>query len=150
MDSLARDEIVNDSHWDPATRVKFATLSLFVGLIFGAAFWGVSADIVGRRFSWNCTLFIGGIFGIGCGAAPTFVAFCCLIACMGFGVGGNLPVDGTMFLEFMPGTHQWLLTFLSIWWAIGQVVASLIARRTTGATSRTTLAGVTPTTPSVL
>lgn len=32
-----------------------------------------------------------------------------------------------MYLEFLPGTHQWLLTLLSLWWAVGQVVASLIA-----------------------
>ena len=46
---------------------------------------------------------------------------------VGFGVGGNLPVDGTLFIEFIPGKHQYLLTLLSIWWAIGQVVGSLIA-----------------------
>ena len=40
---------------------------------------------------------------------------------------GNLPVDGALFLEFLPGNVQWLLTLLSVWWAIGQVVASLIA-----------------------
>jgi MFS family permease len=50
-----------------------------------------------------------------------------MIALTGFGVGGNMPVDGTLFLEFLPGSHQWLLTLLSVWWAIGQVVASLIA-----------------------
>lgn len=80
-----------------------------------------------RKFSWNCTLFIGGVFGIAAGASPNFICFCAMIALMGFGVGGNLPVDGTMFLEFMPGTHQWLLTLLSLWWALGQVAASLIA-----------------------
>lgn len=52
---------------------------------------------------------------------------CVMIALVGFGAGGNLPVDGTMFLEFIPGNKQYLLTFLSIWWAVGQVVASLIA-----------------------
>lgn len=31
------------------------------------------------------------------------------------------------FLEFVPESHQYLLTLLSIFWAIGQVVASLIA-----------------------
>jgi hypothetical protein len=52
---------------------------------------------------------------------------CVMIALIGVGAGGNLPVDGTMFLEFIPGNKQYLLTFLSIWWALGQVVASLIA-----------------------
>jgi hypothetical protein len=38
-----------------------------------------------------------------------------------------MPVDGALFLEFLPGSHQYLLTLLSCWWAIGQVVASLIS-----------------------
>jgi len=50
-----------------------------------------------------------------------------MIALIGFGVGGNLPVDGTLFLEFLPGSKQYLLTLLSLWWAVGQVVASLIS-----------------------
>lgn len=134
--------------WRGYPFVRHANLSLYVGLICGAFFWGCSADVVGyvpcdchtiakqdkpadithsRRFAWNCTLFIGGVFGIAAGAAPNFVAFCSFIALIGFGVGGNLPVDGTMFLEFMPGAQQWLLTLLSLWWAVGQVVASLIS-----------------------
>ncbi|KAF8622867.1 hypothetical protein AX15_006707 [Amanita polypyramis BW_CC] len=46
---------------------------------------------------------------------------------MGFGVGGNLPVDGAVYLETIPQSYQWTLTLLSAWWALGQVVASLIA-----------------------
>ncbi|KAG8692222.1 hypothetical protein FRC11_003768, partial [Ceratobasidium sp. 423] len=42
-------------------------------------------------------------------------------------VGGNLPVDSAIFLEFLPGTHQYLLTILSIWWAFGQLLGSLVA-----------------------
>lgn len=80
-----------------------------------------------RRLAWNATLVIGGIFGVVAGAAPTFEVLCLFIAFIGFGVGGNLPVDGTMFIEFIPGKHQYLLTLLSVWWAIGQVAGSLIA-----------------------
>jgi len=43
------------------------------------------------------------------------------------GVGGNLPVDSAVFLEFVPVSHQYLLTVLSIWWAIGQLIGSLVA-----------------------
>ncbi|BEJ15703.1 hypothetical protein CspHIS471_0503080 [Cutaneotrichosporon sp. HIS471] len=107
--------------------IKYTTLALYAGLIVGASFWGCSADIIGRRTAWNATLFVGAVFGVAAGGANNFITFCSLLACIGFGVGGNLPVDGTMFLEFLPGTHQYLLTLLSVWWAIGQVVASLIA-----------------------
>ncbi|KAL1404903.1 hypothetical protein Q8F55_008514 [Vanrija albida] len=113
--------------WRGQPMVALASLSLYVGLILGAAFWGCSCDIVGRRIAWNSTLLIGGVFGAAAGGANNFTTFCAMIALTGFGVGGNLPVDGTMFLEFLPGSHQYLLTLLSIWWAIGQVVASLIA-----------------------
>ena len=37
------------------------------------------------------------------------------------------PVDSAIFLEFLPGTHQYLLTILSVDWALAQVIATLIA-----------------------
>jgi hypothetical protein len=38
-----------------------------------------------------------------------------------------LPVDSAIFLEFLPGSHQWLLTVLSVDWALAQVFATLVA-----------------------
>jgi len=106
---------------------QFITMALYVGLIIGATTWGVLADVIGRRWSWNLTLGLSGIFGIAAGAAPNFTALGGLIACLGFGVGGNLPVDGAVFLEHIPQSHQWLLTLLSAFWSLGQLIASLIA-----------------------
>ncbi|KAJ3799856.1 MFS general substrate transporter [Lentinula aff. detonsa] len=108
-------------------RVEFTTLSLYVGLILGASTWGILADLIGRRLSFNITLFIAGVFGVAAGGANNFTTLASLVACVGFGVGGNLPVDGAIFLEFIPKSHQWLLTLLSAWWALGQLFASLIA-----------------------
>ncbi|KAJ7573421.1 MFS general substrate transporter, partial [Mycena floridula] len=110
-----------------AGNIRMATFALYVGLIIGAAFWGMTCDVIGRRTAWNATLFISGVFGIAAGASPNFVTLCAMLACIGFGVGGNLPVDGALFLEFLPGKDQYLLTLLSLWWAVGQVVASLIS-----------------------
>ncbi|KAF8071534.1 major facilitator superfamily domain-containing protein [Lyophyllum atratum] len=108
-------------------RVEFATLSLYVGLILGATVWGVMADLIGRKLSFNITLFLAGLFGIAAGGAPNFVSFAALVACLGFGIGGNLPVDGALYLEHIPQSHQWTLTLLSGWWAIGQLIASVVA-----------------------
>ncbi|GLB44762.1 putative major facilitator superfamily protein [Lyophyllum shimeji] len=108
-------------------RVEFATLALYAGLIVGATVWGVMADLIGRKLSFNITLFLAGVFGIATGGAPNFVAFASFIACLGFGVGGNLPVDGALYLEHIPQSHQWTLTLLSAWWAVGQLVASVVA-----------------------
>ena len=70
------------------------------------------------------TLFMTGVFALIAGAAPTPSVLCGLTAAWGVGAGGNLPVDSAVFLEFVPATHQSLLAVLSIWWAIGQLVAA--------------------------
>ncbi|KAJ9477095.1 putative Inorganic phosphate transporter PHO84 (putative) [Pseudozyma hubeiensis] len=106
--------------------VQFATLALYLGLLIGATFWGFMADVIGRRPSWNITLFISAVFGIAVGGAPNFVALGALLSCLGLGLGGNLPVDGAMLIEFIPSTHQWILTFLSIFWCFGQLFAAFI------------------------
>ncbi|KAF7369223.1 MFS domain-containing protein [Mycena venus] len=112
---------------DYSSNIRMATFALYCGLIVGATFWGMTCDVIGRRTAWNATLFLSGIFGIAAGASPNFITLCAMLACIGFGVGGNLPVDGALFLEFLPGKHQYLLTLLSLWWAVGQVVGSLIS-----------------------
>ncbi|KAH8107746.1 MFS general substrate transporter [Cristinia sonorae] len=98
-----------------------------IGLLVGAAFWGVASDVWGRQWAFNITLFITGVFALAAGGSPGFVALCSLAAVWSIGVGGNLPVDSSVFLEFIPASHQYLLTVLSIWWAFGQLIGSLIA-----------------------
>lgn len=107
--------------------IPFMTLALYVGLILGAAGWGIMADIIGRRIAFNATLALSGIFGIAAGGAPNFIGLGGLLAALGVGLGGNLPVDGMLFLEFIPGSKQYLLTLLSVFWSLGQLFASLIA-----------------------
>ncbi|KAK2744622.1 hypothetical protein FQN57_004227 [Myotisia sp. PD_48] len=107
--------------------VRFTTCSLFIGLCLGAVVWGTSSDVIGRRLAFNLTLFLTGVFGLAAGGGQTWIAVCALFACLGLGVGGNLPVDGALFLEFLPFASGNLLTLLSVWWPIGQLIASLIA-----------------------
>lgn len=59
--------------------------------------------------------------------SPNFAAIGVFAALWSVGVGGNLPVDSAIFLEFLPGSHQYLLTILSIDWALAQVFATLVA-----------------------
>lgn len=104
----------------------WVTLSMFFGTLLGSIFWGWAADVVGRRLSFNATLFMCAVFGIAAGGAPNFRTLNVLIGLSAFGIGGSLPVDGMLFLEFLPGKHQYLLTLLSVFWPIGQLVTSLI------------------------
>ncbi|KAI0370954.1 MFS general substrate transporter [Pilatotrama ljubarskyi] len=105
----------------------FLSLALNIGLFVGAVFWGLGCDIWGRRWSFNVTLFLAGVFGLAAGGSPDFITLASLLAVLGLGVGGNLPVDSAVFLDFVPGSHQYLLTILSIWWSVGQLVASFVA-----------------------
>ena len=73
----------------PDSHVEFTTLALYAGLILGATTWVIMADVVGRRLSFNITLFVAGVFGIAAGGAGTFTQLAALIACVGFGVGGK-------------------------------------------------------------
>ncbi|KAJ5024704.1 hypothetical protein PSV08DRAFT_412704 [Bipolaris maydis] len=108
-------------------RPPFLTLSQNIGLLFGAMFWGFGCDIFGRRWAFNLTIGITAVFGMVAAGSPNFAAIGTFAALWSVGVGGNLPVDSAIFLEFLPGSHQYLLTILSIHWSLAQVFATLIA-----------------------
>ncbi|CAA7263985.1 unnamed protein product [Cyclocybe aegerita] len=105
----------------------FLSLAVNAGLLVGAIFWGLGCDIWGRKLCFNVTLFIAGVFGLASGGSPNFVTVASLLAVMGVGVGGNLPVDSAVFLDLAPASHQYLLTFMSVFWCLGQIFVNLIA-----------------------
>ncbi|RSL62136.1 hypothetical protein CEP53_004859 [Fusarium sp. AF-6] len=103
------------------------TMALYAGLLVGALFWGFGADMVGRKIAFNTTLFITSIATIISGAATHWAFFGTFIALLGFGAGGNLVLDPTVFLEFLPSKKQWLVTAMATWWGFGQASAGFIA-----------------------
>ncbi|KAI8946590.1 sugar transporter [Xylaria longipes] len=121
LPSLSEEFGITEKH------VRYTTSSLYLGLSIGSALWGLGADIMGRRIAFNLTLLITSIFGTLAAYAPNWPSVCILFGLMGTGVGGNLPVDGALFLEFLPDASSSLLTLLSVWWPVGQLVSSLFA-----------------------
>ena len=105
----------------------FLTLASIAGLVVGASFWGFGSDIIGRRFAFNCTLFIASVFLIAMGAGPNFAGTAVLASFVGFGAGGNIVVDTNLFLEFLPGNKQYMVAILSTWWSIGLVIPTFAA-----------------------
>ncbi|EDN05605.1 conserved hypothetical protein [Histoplasma mississippiense (nom. inval.)] len=101
------------------------TLAQNLGLLAGAVFWGFGCDIYGRRWAFNLTIGITAVFGLVAASSPNFAAIAVFAALWSFGVGGNLPVDSAIFLEFLPSSHQFLLTVLSVDWALAQVLGGL-------------------------
>ena len=91
---------------------KGLTAAAYTGMLVGALFWGFSADIIGRKFAFNCSLFVCSIFAIVAGAAPNWIVLGLFVSLCAFGGGGNLVLDTTVFLEFLPGKYQWVLTLM--------------------------------------
>ncbi|KAF7975460.1 hypothetical protein HWV62_9479 [Athelia sp. TMB] len=106
---------------------KGLTIAVYVGMFVGALFWGYTADVVGRRFCFNTSLFVCSVFAILAGAAPNWPVLGLFICLSAFGGGGNLILDTTVFLEYLPSQKQWVLTLLAAWWGVGQLVAGLFA-----------------------
>ncbi|KAK0282976.1 Filamentous Growth Regulator [Friedmanniomyces endolithicus] len=101
------------------------TIAVYVGMLVGALFWGLSADLIGRKYAFNYSLLISSVFCIVAGASPNWFVlglFTCLSA---FGSGGNLVLDTAVFLEYLPSKDQWLLTLMACWWGLGQLIAGL-------------------------
>ncbi|CAJ0547231.1 Ff.00g018580.m01.CDS01 [Fusarium sp. VM40] len=122
--SLILPSVANEFN---VTHAPYLTLAQNIGLLGGAIWWGFGCDVFGRKWAFNLTLGITAVFGLISASAPNFAAIGIFDALWSFGVGGNLPVDSAIFLEFLPGSHQYLLTILSIDWAIAQVIGTLIA-----------------------
>uniref|UniRef100_A0A093X7J4 Putative MFS-type transporter PB1E7.08c n=1 Tax=Talaromyces marneffei PM1 TaxID=1077442 RepID=A0A093X7J4_TALMA len=112
---------------NPSKYVAGISLASQIGLLVGAAFWGFSADVIGRKLAFNTSLFVCAAFVLIAGGMPNYISFSAMVAIYSAGAGGNYILDATNFLEFLPMSHAWLVTFLSVWWAIGYTIAGLLA-----------------------
>lgn len=115
----------------------------------GAFSIGIITDIIGRKWAFNVTCLITSVFGmllvgslcILCIRRCLFLtdvpsqaackynygAICGIYFLSCIGLGGNIPIDATIALEFMPPSRRYLVSLLSMWQPIGVVVASAIA-----------------------
>ncbi|GIZ44729.1 hypothetical protein CKM354_000792000 [Cercospora kikuchii] len=98
------------------------------GLAVGAFTWGLAVDVIGRKWAFNLTCLITSIFGLLL-AAPRFNydAFCGIYFLASIGLGGNIPIDATIALEYLPQKRRNFVTLLSLWQPVGVVIASVIA-----------------------
>lgn len=101
--------------------------SFSAGLTAGAFVWGVLVDIIGRQYAFNLTVLISSVFGLCLAAPSTYNGVLVLTAFVGFGVCGNIPIDTTICLEFLPQNRRFLLAMLSIFQPLGVVISSGIA-----------------------
>ncbi|KAK9334905.1 major facilitator superfamily domain-containing protein [Lipomyces starkeyi] len=107
--------------------IRGISVASSVGLFVGAVFWGMGADIIGRRLAFNSSLFICAIFVIIAGAMPSYVSFAAMVAIYSAGSGGNYILDATTFLEFLPRQKAYLTTIMAVWWGVGYTITGLLA-----------------------
>jgi MFS family permease len=103
------------------------TIAVYVGMLVGALFWGFGADIIGRKWAFNTSLIICSLFAIIAGGSPNWIVLGLFVCLSAFGGGGNLVLDTAVFLEYLPGRYQWLITLMACFWGIGQLIAGLFA-----------------------
>ncbi|RMZ82913.1 hypothetical protein DV736_g6624, partial [Chaetothyriales sp. CBS 134916] len=99
-------------------------VTVYTGMLVGVLFWGLGADVIGRRFAFNISLFSSSIFAIVAGASPNWIVLATFVGLAAFGAGGNLVLDTTIFLEFLPGNKQWVITLMACWWGLAYVIVA--------------------------
>lgn len=94
----------------------------------GALGFGIITDIIGRKWAFQITCLITSVFGMLL-AAPkyNYGAICGIYFLSSIGLGGNIPIDATIALEFLPQKRRAMVSLLSMWQPVGVVVASGIA-----------------------
>jgi putative MFS transporter len=102
--------------------------AIFLGMLAGAWVWGRLSDIAGRKIGFISTVAIDSVFGLASAFAPSFIWLLILRALTGFGVGGTLPVDYSIFAEYLPAEKRGrYLVLLEAFWALGAVLAAGLA-----------------------
>lgn len=102
--------------------------AIFLGMLVGALVWGRVSDLFGRKVGFISTVAIDSVFGLLSAFAPSFAWLVILRSLTGFGVGGTLPVDYSIFAEYLPKEKRGrYLVLLESFWALGVIAAAGLA-----------------------
>lgn len=100
----------------------------FLGMLVGAWFWGTLSDKIGRRTGFQITIAIFAIFGLASAFAPSAIWLAALRCLTGFGLGGALPLDFSLFAEYLPRKNRGrMLVLLESFWGVGTLAAAGLA-----------------------
>jgi MFS transporter, putative metabolite:H+ symporter len=97
-------------------------------MLVGAWFWGTISDYIGRRMGFQVTVLIFALFGLLSAFAPSWEWLLVLRFITGFGLGGALPLDFSLYAEFLPTRNRGRnLVILESFWALGTIIAAGLA-----------------------
>ncbi|GLJ11194.1 hypothetical protein SUGI_0146190 [Cryptomeria japonica] len=103
------------------------TSVVFVGMMVGAALWGILSDLKGRKYGFFVTSVITFVAGFLSAFSPNYLALVCTRCFVGIGLGGG-PVLSSWFLEFIPSANRgfWMVVF-QVFWTIGTIIEASLA-----------------------
>jgi MFS transporter, putative metabolite:H+ symporter len=124
---FALPSIIGEFGITPAQGGLIATAT-FAGMLVGAWFWGTISDKIGRRLGFQVTVLLFAIFGLLSAFAPGWEWLAVLRFLTGFGLGGALPLDFSLYAEFLPRENRGRnLVLLESFWAVGTIIAAGLA-----------------------
>ncbi|KAM8872565.1 synaptic vesicle glycoprotein 2C-like [Synchiropus picturatus] len=101
---------------------------VYLGMMFGAFFWGGLSDKVGRRQCLLVAMSVNGFFAFLSSFVQGYSMFLFCRMVSGFGIGGAVPIVFSYFAEVLArekrGEH---LSWLCMFWMIGGIYASAMA-----------------------
>jgi putative MFS transporter len=110
------------------TQAGLTVTATFAGMLVGAWFWGTISDYIGRRMGFQVTVLIFALFGLLSALAPSWEWLLVLRFLTGFGLGGALPLDFSLYAEFLPTENRGRnLVILESFWALGTIIAAGLA-----------------------
>lgn len=102
--------------------------AIFLGMFVGAWDWGWLSDRVGRKIGFVSTVAIDSVFGLLSAFSPSFLWLLILRTITGIGVGGTLPVDYSIFSEYLPSNNRGrYLVLLESFWSLGTIAVAGLA-----------------------
>ncbi|XP_032424847.1 synaptic vesicle glycoprotein 2C-like isoform X1 [Xiphophorus hellerii] len=101
---------------------------VYLGMMFGAFFWGGLSDKVGRKQCLLISMSVNGFFAFLSSFVQGYSMFLLCRMVSGFGIGGAVPIVFSYFAEVLArekrGEH---LSWLCMFWMIGGIYASAMA-----------------------
>ncbi|KAF7650953.1 hypothetical protein LDENG_00117890 [Lucifuga dentata] len=101
---------------------------VYLGMMFGAFFWGGLSDKLGRRQCLLISMSVNGFFAFLSSFVQGYSMFLFCRMVSGFGIGGAVPIVFSYFAEVLArekrGEH---LSWLCMFWMIGGIYASAMA-----------------------
>jgi len=112
---------LNDSQ-----RGVISTTFMF-GMFLGSYAWGYLGDRYGRMFAFKKTVLVAAIGSVMLIFAWNLGSLIMIGIFIGFGIGGEIALGGTVFSEFCPPSKAWTLTLLATTWCMGGTLAAAFA-----------------------